>query len=123
MVRPLGGLLVLLVSLLVGGLAIHVGAIVALKSRDYTHAVVTAALGSLAWWLLDLALSEVGFGSGSLASLLGLVVWIGVLKWRYRTNWPRAAVIGIGAWIAALVALAVLASLGVTGVGAYGIPV
>lgn len=40
-------IVVFLVSLLIGGLGIYVGAAVLASSRDYGHAVVTAALGSV----------------------------------------------------------------------------
>jgi len=119
-----GSLVVLAVSLLVGGLAVHVGSIVALKSRSYVHAVVTAGLGALAWWLLDLGLAELSVSVGSgLASLLGLLVWVLVLRWRYSAGWVRAALIGASAWIAALAVLAILQSLGVSGIEPYGVPV
>lgn len=119
-----GSLVVLVVSLLVGGLAIHVGSIVALKSRSYVHAVVTAGLGALAWWLLDLLLAELSVAVGSgLGSLLGLFVWVLVLRWRYEAGWLRAALIGAFAWIAALVVLAALQTLGVSGIDPYGVPV
>jgi len=114
-------LLVFAVSLLIGGFAIHVGATLALKSHDYSHAVLTALLGALAWGLVDVALTRVGLG-GSLASLVGLVVWAWVVRWRYGVGWVRAAVIGLGAWIAALLALSVLAVFGVGGLDAYGVP-
>lgn len=124
MVTLQGSLVVLAVSLLVGGLAIYLGALFALKSRSYTHAVVTAALGGVAWWLVDLALSELSLGvGGSVASLLGLVVWALVLRWRYNAGWVRAALIGVLAWLAALVVLALLSDLGVSGIDAYGVPV
>jgi hypothetical protein len=123
MVTVEGSLVVLAVGLLVGGLAVYLGALFALSSRSYTHAVVTAGLGAVAWWLLDLTLGELGVASGSLASLLGLVVWVAVLRWRYDAGWLRAALIGGLAWLAALVVLAVLADLGVTAVEPYGVPV
>jgi len=119
-----GSLVVLVVGLLVGGLAVHLGSIVALKSRSYVHAVVTAGLGALTWWLLDLLLAELSVGVGSgLASLLGLLVWAVVLRWRYEAGWLRAALIGALAWIAALAVLAVLQALGVSGIDPYGVPV
>lgn len=123
MVTVSGSLIVLAVSLLVGGLAIHLGALFALKSSSYVHAIVTAGLGALAWWLLELVLAELNAGGGSLASVLGLVVWVGVLRWRYRAGWLRAALIGVFAWVAALVVLAVLADFGVSSVEPYGVPV
>ncbi len=119
-----GSLVVLAVSLLVGGLAIHLGAMVAFSARDYTHAVITAALGALTWWLLGIGLRSLDVtATGRVASVLGLLVWVLVLRWRYRAGWIRAALIGAFAWIAALVVLAVLAELGVSGIDPYGVPV
>lgn len=46
------------VSLLVGGLAVHVGAMFAFASGDYSDAVVTALLGAVAWALVDIVLSS-----------------------------------------------------------------
>jgi hypothetical protein len=114
-------ILVLVVSILVGGLAIHVGSTFALASRNYAHAIVTAVLGALAWAAVNYLFTELAL-AGNLSSLIALIVWIGVVGWRYETGWLRAGVIGIFAWLAAIVALAVLDLLGVGGIGAYGIP-
>jgi hypothetical protein len=122
MVEFEGSLIVLAVSLLVGGLSLHLGALVALKARNYVHSVVTAALGSFAWWLLGLAISDLNVSLGPLSSLLALVVWVGVLKYRYRAGWVRASLIGLFAWIASLFVLAMLAAFGIRGIETYGIP-
>ncbi|MEF8813084.1 MAG: hypothetical protein V5A55_04620 [Halovenus sp.] len=114
-------LLVFAVSLLIGGFAISIGAKLAFKSRDYSHAVVTALLGAVAWALVDVLFSRLGV-EGSLASIAGLLVWVWVVRWRYRVGWIRASLIGIGAWLAALVTLALLALLGVGGLDAIGVP-
>lgn len=123
MVELSTSLIALVVSLLVGGLAIHLGATFALKSRNYTHAVVTALLGAVAWWLVGVLLGEVAvdFG-GPISSVIGMLVWIGVIRWRYEAGWLRAALIGLFAWIAALVVLTVLGAVGVRGIEAFGIP-
>lgn len=114
-------LLVLAVSILVGGLAIHVGSVLALTGEDYEHALVTAVLGGLAWALVDYAFAEAGL-PGRLSSVVGLVVWVAVIGWRYDAGWIRAAMVGLFGWIAALATLAVLDVLGIGGLGAYGIP-
>jgi hypothetical protein len=114
-------LLVFAVSLLVGGFAISVGAKLALASREYSYAVLTALLGAVAWAIVDIAFSEVGVG-GAFASFAGLLVWAWVVRWRYEVGWIRAAIIGIGAWVAALVVLIILAALGFGGLEAYGVP-
>ncbi len=116
-------LVVLVVSLLVGGLAIHFGAAFALKGGDYTHAVVTAALGGVAWWLVGLAMADLEGVPPAVASFVALAVWVWVIRRRYRAGWVRAALIGLFAWLAALFVLAVLASGGIRGVDAYGVPV
>lgn len=114
-------LFVFAVSLLVGGFAISVGAKLAFKSEDYSHAVLTALLGALAWGLVDAAFARLGV-EGLVASLVGLLVWVWVVRWRYRVGWIRASVIGVGAWIAAVVTLSLLALFGVGALDAYGVP-
>lgn len=113
--------IVLVVSVLVGGFAIHVGSMFAFKTKDYGHAVVTAVLGAIAWAIVHYVLAALA-APGALSSLVALVVWIWVVKWRYGVGWVRAAVIGLFAWIAALGALTILAALGVEQLGAYGVP-
>ncbi|MFC6951318.1 hypothetical protein [Halorubellus litoreus] len=122
MATTVSSVIVFVVSLLVGGVAIHLGATFALKGKDYTYAVVTALLGSLAWTGVEVAFSLADVSLGSLASVLALVVWVGVVKWRYRAGWLRAGLIGVFAWIAALLVLSLLSLLGVTAVDAYGVP-
>lgn len=114
-------LIVFAVSLLIGGFAIHIGAKLAFASRDYSHAVVTALIGAVAWAVVDIVLSEVGFG-GLLASLAALIAWVWVVRWRYSVGWLRAGIVGVGAWLAALVSLVILALLGVGGLDALGVP-
>jgi hypothetical protein len=122
MVEFEGSLVVLAVSVLVGGLAIHVGAIVALAARNYTHAVVTAAMGGVAWWLTWLAFADLNVPRGPLSTAVALVVWVAVLRYRYETGWIRAATIGVFASLAGVVVLTLLAAVGVDGVDPLGIP-
>jgi hypothetical protein len=122
MVEFEGSLIVFAVSLLVGGLAIHVGAVFALAARDYTHAVVTAAMGAVAWWLTWLAFADLNVPRGPLSTGIALVVWIAVLKYRYETGWIRATALGVFASLAAVLALTLLTALGVRGVEPFGIP-
>lgn len=114
-------LFVFAVSLLIGGFAIHTGAKLAFAARDYSHAVLTALLGAIAWTLVDAILSGIGVG-GVVASVAGLLVWIWVVRWRYGVGWLRAGIVGLGAWLSALVVLALLSLLGVGGLGAFGVP-
>jgi len=114
-------LFIFAVSLLIGGFAIHLGSKLALASRSYSHAVFTALLGALAWAIVDIGLTRIGLG-GILASIVGLLVWISVVRWQYSVGWIRASVIGLGAWLAALFVLGILAIFGVGDLGAFGVP-
>mgnify|MGYP000518939197 CR=1 FL=1 len=115
---PLDSIVVFAVSLLIGAGAIHVAA-QHVNSGTYgglpfEHAVLTALLGALAWALLSWVPL---FGS-----LLGLVGWVGVIRWRYPGGWVKAAVTGAAAWAAAVVALAALELIGLGSVSALGVP-
>lgn len=116
MVALSGGLLTFVVSLLAGGLAIHVAARVVVGDADYGHAVVTALVGSLAWFVVALFLGWLPL----LGTLLPLVAWIGVVNLRYEGGWVTAALIGLVAWLASVVVFAVLSLVGVSNV--YGVP-
>jgi hypothetical protein len=101
-------LVVFVVSLLIGGLGVFVGASLLAGSRDYGHAVVTAALGSLVW-------AVVGFLIGGvpvLGPVLVFLAYLAVIKWRYRTGWITAAGITLVAYVTVLVVLAVLSDFG-----------
>ncbi|KYH25711.1 hypothetical protein HAPAU_23890 [Halalkalicoccus paucihalophilus] len=114
----LGSIVAFVVALLVGGLAIYLSANVVMDVQDYSHAVVTAFIGAIAWGLTAWIPL---FGP-----ILALIVWVGVINWRYPGGWVDAAIIGVVAWLAALVLLFVLnlvlgPILGFS-VGAFGVP-
>ncbi|MFB6086821.1 MAG: hypothetical protein ABEJ84_08490 [Halodesulfurarchaeum sp.] len=102
------------VALLIGGLGIHLGARMVVGEDEYAYAVETALYGAIAW-ALTAWIPIVGL-------LIALVVWVGVINWRYPGGWVQAAVIGIVAWIAAALILAVINGLLRLGLGAFGIP-
>ncbi len=110
----IGSIVAFVVALLVGGLAIYLSARFVVDVDDYGHAVVTALLGALGW-ALTAWIPLIG-------PLIALIVWVGVINWRYPGGWVKAAIIGGGAWIAALVVLFVLNAVFRLGVGAFGIP-
>lgn len=115
MVVPfLGSIVAFVVALLIGGLAIYVSARLIVDVNDYSHAVVTALIGALAW-VLTAWIPLVG-------SIIALVVWIGVINWRYPGGWIKAAMIGGIAWLSALLILFLVNSITRLGVGAFGIP-
>lgn len=112
-------LVVGIVSLLVGALAIHLAATMLLRGeQNYFNAVIAAAVGSLVYSIL-------GFLSGIplLGPLLLLLLWVGVINWRYPGGWFQAGIIGIGAWGAAIVILWIISSVGIVNIGAIGVPV
>lgn len=110
----IGSLVAFVVALLVGGLAIYISARLVVDADDYGHAVLTALLGAIGWALTAWIPL---FGP-----LIALVVWIAVINWRYPGGWLKAAVIGVGAWLSALLILLVLNSVLGLGIGAFGIP-
>ncbi len=110
----IGSVVAFIVALLVGGLAIYVGGRVLTDTDDYSHAVVTALFGAIAWALTSW-IPLVGF-------IIALIAWVWVINWRYPGGWLQAAMIGIVAWIASLVILYLLNDLFDLGVEAFGIP-
>ncbi|SIR67213.1 hypothetical protein [Natronorubrum thiooxidans] len=114
MVTFIGSFVAFVVALLVGGLAIYVSASVVVDVEDYSHAIVTAFIGAVAWGLTAWIPL---FGP-----LFALLAWIWVINWRYPGGWINASLIGVIAWIAALAILFVLNTIFGLGVGAFGVP-
>lgn len=110
--------IVFVVSLLIGGIGIHVGASLLADSRDYGHAVVTAGIGAIVWAVVNALIGGIPY----LGLLITLLAYLAVIRWRYRTGWITAGGIALVAWIAAVVVLWVLASAGITELSATGIP-
>lgn len=110
--------IVFVVSLLIGALGIYVGARVITGHDDYTYAIITALIGALIWGI-------VGFLFGWIPLLgpaLVLIAYIGVINWRYRGGWLNAVLIAMVAWLATLIVLYVLASIGIGTFDAVGVP-
>lgn len=115
---PADNLVVLVVSLLVGGIGIYVGASVLASARNYSHAVVTAGIGAIVWSVVSVVVGGVPL----LGPLLTLLAYLLVVKWRYGTSWLTAGGIAAVSWITALVVLWLLAAVGATQLSAVGIP-
>jgi hypothetical protein len=109
-----GSIVAFLVALLVGGLAIYISARVVADVDDYSHAVITALIGALAWALTSWI--------PLIGPILALVAWVWVINWRYPGGWVNAAIIGAVAWLSALVIIFILNRLLDLGVGAFGVP-
>lgn len=109
-----GSIVAFVVALLIGGLAIYASARIVVDVDDYGHAVVTALLGAVGW-ALTAWIPLIG-------PVIALVVWVGVINWRYPGGWTKAGLIGVVAWLSALVILFVVNAVFRIGVGAFGVP-
>jgi hypothetical protein len=115
MVLPfIGSIVAFIVALLIGGLAIYISARLLIDVDDYSRAVVTAFLGAVGWALTSWI--------PLIGPVIALVVWVGVINWRYPGGWTKAAIIGVGAWLSALLILFVVNSILGLGIGAFGVP-
>ena len=114
MVAIIGSLVAFVIALLIGGLAIYSSALFVIDVDDYSRAVLTAFLGAIGW-ALTAWIPLIG-------PLIALVVWVGVINWRYPGGWTKAAIIGLGAWVSALLILFVVNSVLGLGIGAFGVP-
>jgi hypothetical protein len=110
----LGIIVSFVVALLIGGLAIYVSARVVADVDDYSHAVVTALFGAIAW--------AIGSLVPLIGSIIALIAWIWVIKWRYPGGWVSAILIGVVAWLSALIVLFVLNGMLGLGITAFGVP-
>lgn len=112
----IGSVVTFVVGLLVGGLAIFIGAAVVTGDRDYGRATVTALFGAIVWGLSALLLSWVPL----IGEFIPLVAWVWLIRRRYGTSWLHAGIIGFIAWASAILVLAVLPFAGVS--DAVGVP-
>jgi len=106
-------IILFVISLLVGGFGIYVGARFITGERNYTHAVITAFIGAVAWAILAWI--------PLIGGLLALIAYIWVINWRYRGGWVNAILIALVAWIATIIVVWILQILGI-GLHAIGVP-
>ncbi len=96
-------------SLLVGAAAIYIAAAVLVDVRDYEHAIITALVGALAWFVSSLFLGWIPF----VGPLLVLIAYLWIINARYPGGWIKAALIALGAWVVGVVLMTLLATVGV----------
>ncbi|ELY56631.1 hypothetical protein [Natronolimnohabitans innermongolicus] len=114
----LDSLVVFLVSLLIGGLGLHVGAVVIVDVSNYTYAFFTALFGAIIWSVFGFLFGWIPF----LGPIIVLLAYLAVVKRRYPGGWIDAAGITLVAWIAVLVVLYALATADITTFDAIGVP-
>lgn len=110
-------LVVFVVSLLVGGIGIYVGASVLTDVEDYTYAVVTALIGAVVWGVISFFVGWVPL----LGAVLAFVAYTLVLHARYPGGLAEAVGIALIAMVASVVVLFVLGLVGLD-LSAAGVP-
>lgn len=112
-------IVIFIVSLVVGAAGIYAGVrLLADSSIGFGSAVVTALLGVIVYTVL-------GFFNfvPIIGPLLLLVIWVGVINFRYPGGWGTAAGIGLVAWIVSVVIMYLIISfLGIGSLSALGVP-
>ena len=115
----LDSVVIFLVSLILGTVGIYAGVrLVADRDVGYVNAAITALIGALVWGLVSFFVGWIPL----LGPLLMLVIWIGVINWRYPGGWVAAAGIGLVAWIVVFIVAYVLATVGFITPDALGVP-
>jgi len=114
----LDSLIVFLVSLMIGGLGIYVGARFVAGVDDYSHAIVTALIGAIVWVVVAFFFGWIPL----LGPVLALLAYIAVINTRYPGGWVDAIAISVVAWLASLLVLYVLAVLDIAAFEAIGVP-
>ncbi|NLV08680.1 MULTISPECIES: hypothetical protein [Halomicrobium] len=116
-----GSVVTFLVSLLIGGLGIYVGARVMTGDGDFEQAVWTALFAALGVGVVSLLVGWIPLLGGLLATVLGFFVYLGIINWRYPGGWIDAAGIALIAWLASVLVLTLVSPLLPGGVGALGV--
>jgi hypothetical protein len=111
-------IVVFVVNLLIGALGIYVGARVITDTDDYSYALITALIGAIVWTIVAVLIGWIPL----LGPVLALIAYIGVINARYPGGWFKAIAIALVAWLASLLVIALLATLGVTTFDAAGVP-
>jgi len=112
------GVVVFLVSFLVGTVAITLGAQVFVdRDTGVGRAAVTALFGALVYTLVGVFLGWIPL----LGPVLMLLAWVGVINWQYPGGWGTAAGIAATAWLVAVLILFALSRVGIAA-DAFGIP-
>lgn len=112
-------LIVFIVSLLIGALAIYIGARIVVGVDNYTYAIGTALIAAIVWVIVSFFFGWIPL----IGPLLVLIAYLAVIKWRYPGGWISAIAIALIAWIAGIVILMILGALGIVPFDAIGVPI
>ncbi len=112
-------IIIFVVSIIIGSIGIYAGVrLVADDMISFNSAVVTALLGVIVYTLL-------GFFEfiPIIGPLLLLIIWIGVINFRYPGGWGTAIGIGFVAWIVSFVIMyLIITFFGIGSLSALGVP-
>lgn len=110
---------VFVVSLLVGAIGIYAGVrLVADRDISFVSAVITALLGAIAWAVVSFFVGWLPV----LGAVIALLVWIGIINYRYPGGWPTAVGIGVVAWLVSAGVLFLLGMADLVSFEALGVP-
>ena len=108
-----------LLSWILGTIGIYAGVqLVVDRDVGARNAAITALLGAIAWGIVSFFTGFIPI----LGAILALLVWVGVINWRYPGGWVAAAGIGLVAWIVVVAVAYVLATAGFITPDALGVP-
>jgi len=114
----LNSIIVFVVSLLIGALGIHIGAMVISGVTNYTYAFFTALIGAIVWTVTGLLFGWIPL----VGPVIVLLSYLAIVKWRYPGGWIEAVGITLVAWVSVIVVLYILATADVTTFDAIGVP-
>ena len=110
---------IFVVSLIIGSIGIYVGVdLLADSDVTFRSAIITALLGVIIYTVL-------GFLNffPIIGPLLLLILWVGIINFRYPGGWGTAAGIGIVAWVVTALMLYVISGLSdAVSLSALGVP-
>ena len=112
-------LIVFLVSLLIGALAIYVGARVIVGVDNYSYAIVTALIAAIVWGVVAFFLYWIPL----IGPLAALIAYLAVIRLRYPGGWINAIAITLIAWLTVLIINVILGAAGIVSFDAIGVPI
>ena len=111
--------LVFFVSLLVGAVAIRLGAQILIDAdTGFRRATATALIGAVVYTVVGFFLGWIPL----LGPILMLLAWVWIINWQYPGGWGTAGGIALAAWLIAVLVLFGLARVGIVAPEAMGIP-